>query len=236
MKTVSLWWMKKGNNFGDLLTPYIFDYFNIPYQFTNKKTADTICIGSIAGLAKDNTHVLGSGIMRQKDNLNLNARWKFVRGPYTRKKILASSNNCPDKFGDPALLLPLIAKESKKEYEIGIVPHFVDYSDIEKEYPNYNVINLVNDNPITVAKEITKCKKIISTSLHGIICAHAYGIPAAWCKYSSRLNGDDIKFHDHYEAVGLSAEKSTIEKPKFTTGKFDIDFLCNMFEEFKNEY
>lgn len=236
MKTVKLWWMKKGNNFGDLLSPYIFEYFEIPFSFTHKKTADTICVGSIAGLAKDKNYVLGSGIMRQKVNLNPTAKWKFVRGPYTRKKVLNTGNTCPDIYGDPALLLPLMTKESKKEYRLGIVPHFVDYKDIKKQYPDHHVINLVNENPMIVANEITKCEKIILTSLHGIICAHAYNIPAAWCKYSNKLNGDDIKFHDHYESIGLKAEMSTIENPKFTIGKFNIDFLCNMFEEFKNEY
>lgn len=236
MKKVKLWWMKKGNNFGDILSPKIFDYFDIPYEYTKEKLADTICVGSIAGRARSNVTVLGSGIMRQKVNLNPTVNWKFVRGPYTRKKVISAGAQCPDLYGDPGLLLPLLVNESRKEHKIGIVPHFVDYEDIKKEYPNYHVIDLTNEDPFFVAKEITKCEKIISSSLHGIVCAHAYGIPAAWTKYSDRLNGDDIKFHDHYESIGIKAELSTIETPKFTIGKPNIEFLCQMFEEFKNEY
>ena len=236
MKSVALWWMKKGNNFGDILSPKIFEHFCIPYNYTSEKNANTICIGSIAGRAKNNVTVLGSGIMRNKVKLNPKAKWKFVRGPYTRKKVLRSGSNCPDIHGDPALLLPLLVNESEKEYKIGIVPHFVDYDDIKKEYPNYHVINLVNSDPLSVAKEITKCEKIISTSLHGIVCAHAFHIPAAWVKYSNRLNGDDIKFYDHYESINAKAKISTIENPHFTTGAPKIDFMCEMFEEFKNEH
>jgi hypothetical protein len=49
-------------------------------------------------------------------------------------------------------------------------------------------------------------KLIISTSLHGIIVAHAYGVPAIWCSLRGQLNdipGDDMKFHDYFMTVGL---------------------------------
>jgi hypothetical protein len=47
----------------------------------------------------------------------------------------------------------------------------------------------------------------VSSSLHGIIIAHSYGIPAAWIAISE-IHGSgvsaDFKFLDYYSSVGLS--------------------------------
>ena len=160
-----------------------------------------------------------------------NANFKFVRGPLTRDHIIAQGGHCPKIYGDPALLLPFFCDESTKEYDVGLVPHYQDYKFVKKMYPNHNVINVVNDDPIKVAKEITKCRKIISSSLHGIICASAYGIPSAQVKFS-KLHGDGIKFLDFYKSVEIEDPKiSTVERPDYSLGK--IKPLNNIIEIFK---
>ena len=225
------WWLTKDKNFGDLLTPYILDYFDIKYKHTKIDDADLLCIGSIARRAKDNTIVLGSGMINgRKEKLNPKADYRFVRGPYTRQRILDNGGKCPPIYGDAALLLPYICPAEKKEYSVGIVPHFVDHEYVNKKYPNYHIINVVNDNPLEVAKEISKCSTIISSSLHGIIAAHAYGIPAAWVKFSDKIKGDGVKFDDHYAALELNAVLSTVEKPVFSVNSFDCRPLINIFE------
>lgn len=229
-----VWWWAKNNNFGDLLTKNLLDYYNIKFEFAESfKQANLISIGSIVSKARKNTHVLGSGILSLKERPTPNANYHFVRGPYTKRRIVELGGKCPEIYGDPAMLLPLFCEESKKEYDVGIVPHYVDYEYVKQTYPNYRIINVLNTDPLLVAKEITKCKKIISTSLHGIITAHAYNIPAAWVKFSDKLAGDDIKFYDHYASLGLEAELSTIDNPIFTTGKIDINPIINIFKELK---
>jgi pyruvyltransferase len=121
----------------------------------------------------------------------------------------------PEVYGDPALLLPLICSESKKKYDIGIIPHYKEYALIKNKYPDHFVINLNNKNPKEVIKQITHCRSIISSSLHGIICAHAYGIPAAWVKFSDIIIGDDTKYKDYFLSLGLRAELSSLEAPIF---------------------
>lgn len=222
--------MKKENNYGDLLTPYILNYFNIPYQYTLPNIADIICVGSIVSYAADDTLVLGSGLIQEKQKINPNAIYKFVRGPLTRKKIIESGGFCPEIYGDPALLLPFIWKESKKEFDVGLVPHIINYKEAKENYPDYNIIDLKGD-PEKVTKEISKCEKIISSSLHGIVVAHAYGIPAAWVKFSQKLSGDDIKFYDYYESVNLKAVLSTVENPIYSTGKYDLKTIKEIFNE-----
>lgn len=227
---LKLWWSKgpAPGNFGDILTPFLFDYLNIKYTYTPVNLADSICIGSIAKFAKKGTIVLGSGTIRKEDFLNPDAIWRFVRGPLTRDIVLSNGGECPDVYGDPALLLPLFCQPEEKKYELGIVPHYVDYNEIVKLYPNHYVINLLNPNPIEVAKQISSCKKIISSSLHGIIAAHAYGIPAAWVEFSNKLYGDGIKFYDYYKSVDADCIKSTVSNPVYSVGKININPILNI--------
>jgi len=230
---LKVYWSNSRPNFGDILTPYILDHFNIKHEMVSTvEHANAMSIGSIIHRATENMIVLGSGAMHSKHLLNSNADYRFVRGPLTRQRIIESGGSCPKIYGDPALLLPLFCNESKKEYDVGIVPHYVDYDEIKKKYPQYKIINLTNPNPLEVAKEITKCRSIISTSLHGIIAAHAYGIPASWLMYSNKLKGNNIKFRDYFASVGLDTQVAKkISDVKFTTGT--LPNLNTLLEKFK---
>lgn len=219
----------RNNNFGDILTPKLFDYYSLKYEY-HEKDFDTICIGSTGNKVTNGCLVLGTGIAWENTNLNPNADWRFVRGPHTRSALLKSGGYCPEIYGDPALLLPLFCDESKKEYDLGIVPHMKEYEMVKNKYPNHHVINLNNIDPIKVAKEITKCRSIISSSLHGIICSHAYNIPCAWVKFSDIIIGDDTKYKDHYSSINLKCELSTIDSPIFNTTSIDISKLNDIFK------
>jgi pyruvyltransferase len=224
-------------NFGDVLTPRLLDYFNIDYKFVKNRNNDfdAICIGSIFRHAKPGTIVLGSGLMSTNNPICITSDIRFIRGPHTRELIIRAGGECPKVYGDPALLLPMFCNESKKEHDFGIIPHIDHYQEIKEKYPNENVISLRTNNALDITKEITKCRKIISGSLHGIIAAHAYNIPAAWVDFG-RMKGDGIKFRDHYSSIGLTAELSTIENPKFEIGNFNTKEITTVFESLKDEY
>jgi hypothetical protein len=227
-----LTWPIYATNFGDTLTPKIFDYFNLKYVNSNEHLI--LSTGSIARHANSNTYVLGSGIISKNDKLVPNAKWLFVRGPYTRNRILFLGGSCPRIYGDPGLLLSLMVDESKKEYDLGIIPHVVDYDIVKEKYPSENIINLKTTDPFEVVKEITKYRRIISSSLHGIICAHSFGIPAAWCNFSYNLKGDNTKFEDYYSSVGLSAELSSIKDPIFKVpDHINTEPIINIFKNLK---
>lgn len=221
-------------NFGDVLTPKILDHFGIAYQQVYEDW-NMICIGSIADHARPGVTVLGAGIMSRTDRPNPEADWRFVRGPRTRERILAMGGTCPEIYGDPGMLLPLLVEESAKEHDIGIVPHYIDYKEIKAQYPDHFVVDLLNENPLKVAQEITKCRKVISSSLHGLICANAYGIPAAWVRFGDRLAGDDVKFEDHYAAMGLEIHQSTMDNLVFQTGSIDLAPVIRIFQSFSNK-
>jgi len=225
---------KNSGNFGDVLTPHLLDYYNIKYTFENYRFAEynAICIGSILRHAKPNTLVLGSGLMSRKNPVCTTADIRFIRGPMSRKIILERGGKCPAIYGDPAMLLPLFCNESRKKYDVGIVPHVDHYEKVKERYPQYHVINLKTDNALDVAKEITKCRSIISSSLHGIITAHAYKIPVAWVNFGP-LKGDGIKFEDHYLSVGLEPVQSDMRNPIFTTGEFRSTQIEDIFKSIK---
>jgi len=82
-----------------------------------------------------------------------------------------------------------------------------------------NVIDILNKDPLEVARQIASCRKIVSSSLHGIIAAHAYGIPAAWVEFSNQLAGDGIKFADHFASVSSELIKSSESNTVFVKAK-----------------
>lgn len=221
---LNVFWFRRPRpgNFGDILTPLILSHYGYQVNYAVQEEADYMMVGSIAKLAHQRVTVLGSGAMTSGAKLEPTANWRWVRGPITRSLVIKNGGECPEIYGDPALLLPrIVPPTDNKKYAIGIIPHYVDYQEVKTCYPDATIINLLNSDPVEVIKEITACDQIISSSLHGIIAAHAYGIPAAWVKFSDKLAGDDTKFYDHYESVELAAQLSTVDRPVFTVGKFD---------------
>jgi len=217
------WWYDNPPNYGDILTPEILKNFGVDFTFcANRSNAQAMMVGSIAKWAHSGMHIFGSGFIRKGDGVCKSANWHWVRGPLSRQKVLDAGGSCPAIYGDPAFLMPLFWDEAKKKHDVGIVPHHVDYEDVVRDYPNYRVIDLLNPNPEETTRQITECRTIISSSLHGLIAAHAYGIPAAWVKFSDRLHGDGLKFRDHYASIGKDAVLSDMSDPIFSTGSVDI--------------
>lgn len=205
-------WFKNPPNYGDILTPYILSRLGIKYQPSAKHNYNALVVGSIARLARKGVGVYGSGFIRANDPVAADADWHFVRGPLTRAMVLKAGGRCPKIYGDLGLLITEFIKAAPKEDDIGYIPHGVDYDFFPKDAPR---VKLYHPDVIETTRKITKCRKVISSSLHGIIVAHAYGIPAAYVQVGDRLTGDGMKFTDYYRSVGLEPVLSTVENPVF---------------------
>ena len=225
-------------NFGDLLTLPIFRHFGIKVEL-NKKQFEALGTGSIIQDALPGTRVFGSGIITLRDEPCPHAVYEFVRGPLTRNRILECGGTCPEIYGDPGLLLPRLVPAQHKTVDVGLVPHFVDYEIIKQKFPNEHVVNLLNSDPMQVVDQITKCKKIVSSSLHGLVCAHAYNIPAAWIQLSSLVKGDNAKFYDYFSCMQIKATLSTLDNLIYTQGSIDTqpiaDVLIRLASEQQND-
>jgi pyruvyltransferase len=160
-----------------------------------------------------NLVIWGSGFISSECRLSKEPRQICaVRGPLTQELIQKSGFDCPDIFGDPAMLYPLFYRPVvKKRYKLGIVPNFIEknhpFLEQFRSDPDIHIIDIEGEIN-TVVDEINACEKIASSSLHGIIAADSYGIPSTWIEFSNMVVGSGFKFQDYFRSVGREDEKS----------------------------
>ena len=164
-----------------------------------------LAIGSLLMFSSKMTMVWGSGFMNESDKYN-GGRLFALRGKKTNQKIIQQGGKGCYTYGDPALLLPMFIKApAEKKFTLGIVPHWKETDYFKNEYGNrFHVIDLRTDDIKNVVEEVTLCKTILSSSLHGIIVAHAYGIPALWIR-KGYIDTDGFKFDDYFSSVNIKS-------------------------------
>lgn len=210
--TVSAWWSRSPppGNLGDVLAPIVLEGLGVPVVWDNVERARLISIGSVIKFVRAGQFVWGSGLMWSTGRPDPGATYLAVRGPKTRDAIVENGGVAPTVLGDPALALPLFHdRRIEKVHDFGIVPHYVDEAEIRERFPTEKIISPLTADPLSVVDEIRSCRMIASSSLHGIVVAHAYGVPAGWMRFSDRLSGDDVKFEDYAGGVGIVLRPAT---------------------------
>lgn len=184
-----------GTNVGDTLTPVLLEYFT-PHKAEWVSSLDDnklLVCGSILEFAKPGDTVLGAGHYK-KELINLQG----VNVLALRGRL---SGEAP-VYGDPALLLPLMYKPNiKKTKKVGHIPHIWQQHRFQEEYIS---VNLPWKDFVD---EVLKCETIISSSLHGVIIAQAYGVPVVWQHYKI-IPGARIKHEDYLSGVEDGIEKA----------------------------
>lgn len=165
-----------------------------------------LSIGSIMPNALNNDIVWGSGMLDHNQVPNGKPKILAVRGPLSRNELLKNNFKCEEVYGDPALLLPKLWNKNKEiTHEYGIIPHYTDHSsallNVFKNNNKFKIIDICNSNLIDFLNEINSVSKILSSSLHGLILADAYGVPNARINITNRLVGGHFKFIDYYMSV-----------------------------------
>lgn len=214
---------------------------NTLYSFISVfKPLNYMCIGSIVDtLTNKQSIIWGSGAMYGDENkIIIKPKKVFaVRGPLTRQYLLGQGISCPEIYGDPAILLPLFYScKREKKYKMGLIPHYADYNtlivnNIQKRYgEDVKVINMKKYKKWeNIVESICECDFIISSSLHGLIIADAYGVPNLWIKLSDRVKGDDFKFRDYFEGC----KKTNIKPIDCRIEDISLEFFKNKLSQYK---
>lgn len=189
------------DNFGDGLSLVIVEKMlkqKMPHtNHPNTNRKKLLGLGSILHFANTGDVIWGSGLNGkiptsrcQFHHLDVRA----VRGPKTRNFLLSRNIDCPEVYGDPAILLPklfpMLKPTPKREYIV--IPN---YNDLEKYKTCKNLVLPTAKNPMDVVHEILQAKLVISSSLHGIVVAEAFGIPAKWLQSTQEA---PFKYEDYY--------------------------------------
>ena len=208
------WWRGRSfDNAGDTVGPFLFRAMTGRWptrRVPSNRSLRTVVLsaGSILHYAREDTVVWGSGIMARDRPLFRAHSIRAVRGPHSRRRLMDHGIECPEIYGDPALLLPLfLVPRAVRQGGVGFIPHYVDFPRFRasESMPGVRVIDITKSLAEIMA-EVVSCDRVVSSSLHGIIFAHAYGVPAVRVNPIGRLSGDGVKFEDYFDSVGLRSE------------------------------
>lgn len=215
---VPMRWWTYAPNFGDLLSPWLVEKMTgIQPILVEKGEPSYVATGSILKHVGQNSIVWGTGSFGNEGNqqINLNADYRAVRGPLTRAKVVNLGGECPPVYGDPALLAPLyFFPKTQKSHEIGLVLRWSERKWHQAEIKSgVRLINLGDKDVEGVITEMLSCRRIVTSSLHGLIIADAYGIPSAWLS-SSTPKGGEFKFYDYFLTVNKMRQAAVFSPDK----------------------
>jgi pyruvyltransferase len=210
--TTTAYWWKEVPNFGDGLAPLLLEHFaDLNVQWGTVSHSRIASVGSILEHIPPlwDGVILGSGRLLENSRLHLQqmrsgitAKIVALRGPLTAKNIPGSYT-----LGDPGILADELVGPQKKQWDLGIIPHFSDTELVARFTPlipkefSVRVIHPSGD-PLTVLREIGACHRIVTSSLHGMIVADAFGI-ARRVEYTPKMDkdGGDFKFRDYSASI-----------------------------------
>lgn len=211
-------------NWGDYVSVILCQLINPQYRFIPRcytlnayKKDDVLCIGSIiTWMTTPQSIIWGSGIVYSDREISATPKKVLaVRGPLTRGYLLKKGIECPEVYGDPALLFPKYYQPKvEKKYKLGLIPHFRDKSNfILKKYANDESVLIIDVQDVhpwqKFIDEICSCEYIASSSLHGIIISDAYNVPNVWVEFPDGER-KGFAFNDYLCSVGRDNEKALI--------------------------
>ena len=182
--------------------------------FTHLPVKTYSCIGSILGECfGKNLEIWGSGFRSDKSRIHvLPRKVHSVRGPLTRQALIRQGIDCPEVYGDPALLVSKYYRPKPgRKYKYGIIPHYADEKNplvraiISR--PDVLVISMADyKHWHDIPDAVCSCEMIVSSSLHGLIVADSYGIPNMWVRFSDNIAGGNFKYLDYFASVGREVQ------------------------------
>lgn len=210
---VALEYWTKRTNLGDSLAPVIYQWMLKRTQTAapDGRSADggtvhLMTVGSIVNMGEFDAAVWGSGVLSfgvlkeiYEKSVYRKLDIRAVRGPITRAVLENAGYHVPKLYGDPGILMPLIypAECKKPAAPYTVIPHYLDVGNCVSE--GYEYVDILTSDYPAVIDRIVNSRRVISSSLHGIILAEAYGVPAVLLNYHKI---DLLKYYDYYYSTG----------------------------------
>ncbi|WP_253941324.1 polysaccharide pyruvyl transferase family protein [Microbacterium sp. SYP-A9085] len=211
-------------NFGDELAPHLFEAATgESLRWAPPSHAAIITVGSIIDLYAyhaQGASVWGAGLRRLPaspgEGRALRARLGrcyAVRGPLTRE-ALGLSDECI--LGDPGILAPEIL-QGEVPLPTGrplVIPHYRAWGSrqgrvVIKEFmrAGFDVVG-PNQDPVNIVRHIRNASAVFGSSLHAIIVADAFGVPASLTTFAEKapLGEPNFKYRDYFQSVGAMPE------------------------------
>ena len=210
-------------NFGDQLAPLLLQRFaDLKTEWSAVSHAKIVSVGSLLEHVPPlwDGVILGSGRLIENSRLYLQSRGKVtptilaLRGPLAARGI-------PGNFaiGDPGILADELVGHQDKQWDLGILPHFSDTELVARfrpMIPKQHSIRVISpsQDPLTVIREIGACRRIVTSSLHGVIVSDAFGIPRR-IEYTSKMDkdGGPFKFRDYHASLKMNFETGKMAEP-----------------------
>jgi pyruvyltransferase len=160
-------------------------------------------VGSVMHFAGDGDVVWGTGVNGKipADRHVFNGLdVRAVRGPLTAEFLMKRGIEVPEVYGDPALLLPLLFPNRFSRGSVRPILFVPNLHDIA-EAPGLGVPWI---SPLrgwnAIVNQILKSDLVLASSLHGVILAEAFGIPARHVRLSD--TEPPFKYDDYAQGTG----------------------------------
>lgn len=201
-------------NAGDLASPYLIgkvanqDPISLPLREPTDQE-HFMGVGSTLAHSSKSTIVWGTGIMKPTlEPKGRPTKIVGVRGPLTRSRLEQLGYENIRVIGDGGLATPQFYNPSVEiTHKVGFIPHYVDEDEpfCDEVRDRGGLVFSPQQALQTYLNSLLRCEFIISSSLHGLIFAHAYDRPAIWVNLSDRVVGEGFKFRDYYAFLGVEA-------------------------------
>lgn len=214
------------NNWGDSISAELVSKLTgINFESTTNQgeSEKLVAIGSVMNTVGRSDLVWGTGCIHQNSIGKKPKKILAVRGPLTHQVLHRHSIEAPKIYGDPALLFPKIYQPVNpiKTHKYGIIPHYIDQDITYLKGIESDKIKIIDICDVNFIDQLHTVEYVISSSLHGLIAADAYGIPNARVIMSTKLLGGNFKFDDYFYSVGRNDEYVKVDR-------INLDLLQNI--------